>query len=127
MELNFVTREFRTSNNPTIDMLNMIQDYVDNEDQFTRKTAIPHDKFLDLVNLVLKTPWWTFNSKFYQQIDGAKMGGPASSTTAKIFVQAYEQNHSPKFRRQFVDGVFFMLKRTHLENLISHQQSSTKH
>ena len=69
----------------------MIKDYVDNEDQFTRKTAIPHDKFLDLVNLVLKTPWWTFNSKFYQQIDGAKMGGPASSTTAKIFVQAYEQ------------------------------------
>ena len=77
-ELNFVTREFRTSNNPTTDMLNMFKVSVDNEDQFTRKTAIPHDKFLDLVILALKTPWYTFNSKFYQQIDGAKMGAPAS-------------------------------------------------
>ena len=77
-ELNFVTREFRTSNNPTTDMLNMFKVSVDNEDQFTRKTAIPHDKVLDLVILALKTPWYTFNSKFYQQIDGAKMGAPAS-------------------------------------------------
>ena len=34
-------------------MLNIIKDYVFNDDQYTRKTAIPEDKFLDLVNLVL--------------------------------------------------------------------------
>ena len=35
--------------------LNIIKDYVNNDDQFTRKTAIPRDKFLDLVNLVSTT------------------------------------------------------------------------
>ena len=38
-----------------IDMLNIIKDYVNNDDQFTRKTTIPQDKFLDLVHLVLTT------------------------------------------------------------------------
>ena len=46
---------------PIIDTLNIIKDYV-NSDQFTRKTAIPQDKFFDLVHLVLTTTWYTFNS-----------------------------------------------------------------
>ena len=36
-------------------MLNINKDYIDNSDQFTRQTAIPTDKFLDLLNLVLTT------------------------------------------------------------------------
>ena len=63
-----------------IDTLNIINDYVNSDDQFTRKTAIPQDKFLDLVHLVLTTTWST--SQFYQQTDGVAMGVPASSTTA---------------------------------------------
>ena len=43
-------------------MLNIIMDYINNDDQFTRKTTIPQDKFLDLVNLVSTTTWYTFNS-----------------------------------------------------------------
>ena len=62
-----------------IETLNMIKDYVNNDDQFTRKTARPQDKFLDLVHLVLITGWYTSNSQFYQQTDGAAIGNPASS------------------------------------------------
>ena len=72
------------TNIPIIDMLNIIKDYVNNVDQFTRKTAIPLDQFLDLVNLVLTITWYTFNSQFCQQTDAFAMGGPASSTTAEI-------------------------------------------
>ena len=52
------------TNIPIIDTLNIIKDYVNNDDQFTRKTAIPQDNFLDLVHLVLTTTWHTFNSQF---------------------------------------------------------------
>ena len=44
-----------------IDTLSIIKDYV-NDDHFTRKTAIPQDKFLDLVNLVLTTFRYTFSA-----------------------------------------------------------------
>ena len=42
----------------------MIKDYVNNDDQFTSETAIPQDKFLDLVNLLLTTTWYIFNCQF---------------------------------------------------------------
>ena len=39
--------------------------------------AIPQDKFVDLVHLVLRTTWYTFNSQFYQQTDAVAMGRTA--------------------------------------------------
>ena len=46
---------FLYTNISIIGTLNIIKDYVNNDDQFTRKTAIPQDKFPDLVHLVLTT------------------------------------------------------------------------
>ena len=89
------------TNIPIIDALHIIKNYVNN-DQFTRKTAMPQDRFLALINLALRTTWYTFDSQFYQQTDGVAMGGPESSTTAEIKWQAYERTaismalHPPK-------------------------------
>ena len=54
------------------------------------------------------------------------MGGPASSTTAEIYIQAYERTviitalHPPKVWEWFVDDIYSILKRTYLENLFHH-------
>ena len=111
---------------PIIDTLNIIKDYVKNDGQFTRKTAVPQDKFLDLVHLVLTTTWYTFNSQFYQQTDGVAMGGHTSSTTAETYMQAYERTtittslHPPKVWERFVDDVYSILKSKHFENFFHH-------
>ena len=103
-----------------IDTLNTIKDYVNNGNQFPRKTAIPQDKCLGLVNLVLTTTWYTFNSQFYQQTDGVGMGCPASLTTAEIFMQAHEHtamsmaSYPPKVWERFSDDAYSILKCTHL-------------
>ena len=76
---------------PITDTLNIIKDHVNNDDQFTRKMAARQDKFLDLVHLVLTLTCYTFNSQFYQQTDVVVMGGPASSITADIYMQANER------------------------------------
>ena len=54
------------------------------------------------------------------------MGGPASSTTAEIYMQAHESTaistalHPPKVWERFVDDVHSIVKRTHLENVFHH-------
>ena len=48
------------------------------------------DKFLDLVNLVLTTTWYTFSCQFYLQTGGVTMGGLASSITVEIYMQIHE-------------------------------------
>ena len=78
------------TNIPIIDTLNIIKDYVNNDDKCTRKMAIPQDRFLDLVHLILRTTWYTFNSQFYQQTEGVAMADTESSTTVEIYMQAYE-------------------------------------
>ena len=102
--------------------------------------AIPQGKFLDLVYLVLTTTWYTFNSQFYQQTDGVVMGGPAPSTTAENYMQAYEKYmqayerttittalYPPKVWEQFGVDVYSILKCTHLEIFFHHEQSSSKY
>ena len=54
------------------------------------------------------------------------MRGPASSTTAEIYMQSYERTaittalHPLKVWEQFVDDVYSVLKRTHLEKFFHH-------
>ena len=36
-----------------MDALNIIKNFVNDDNQFTKKMTIPQDKFLDVVNLVL--------------------------------------------------------------------------
>ena len=85
-----------------INTLHKVKYYVNNDYQFTTKTTIPQDKFLDLVSVVLITTWDTFNYQFYQETDGIAMVGPASSTTTEIYMQAHERTaisttlHPPK-------------------------------
>ena len=63
----------------------------------------------------------TFFSQFYQQTDDVAMRGPASSTTAEIYMHAYERTaittalHPAKVWEWFVDDVYSILKRTHLK------------
>ena len=92
---------------------------------------IHQHKFLELVNLVLTTILYTFNSQFYHKIDDVAMGGPPSSTTAELYIQAHERTaisrvlHPPKVWERFVDDVYSILKR--MQVFSSHQQSSSKY
>ena len=92
------------TNLPVINRSSIIKDYINNDDHCTKKTAIPQNKFLDLVNLVLTNIWYTLNYQFYKEPDGVVMGGTASSKTAEIYMhmRAYERTtiftalHPPK-------------------------------
>ena len=96
------------TNIPTVDTLNITKDYVNKDDQFTKKTALPQDKFCDLIDLVLKVFWNTFNSQFYQQVDGVAMGGAASLATIEMYVQTAISTplQPPKFLERFVDEAY---------------------
>ena len=54
------------------------------------------------------------------------MGGPASSTTAEIYMQSNESTaistalHPPKVWERFAHDVYPIVKRTHLENFFHH-------
>ena len=81
--LSFVTTSLYT-NTSIVYTLNIIKNYVNNDDQFTRKTTISQKMFIHPVNPVLTTTSYTFNSQFYKQPNDVVIGAPTSSTAAEI-------------------------------------------
>ena len=61
------------------------------------------------------------------------MGGSASSTTAEICMQVHERTtismvlNPPKVWERLAVNVHLILKRTHLGNFLSYQQSPSKY
>ena len=62
----------------------------------------------------------------YRQTDGDAIGGPVSSTTVEIYIQAHEQIaisttlYPPKIWERFVDDVDPILRQMHLGNFFHH-------
>ena len=54
--------------------------------------GIPKNDFRDLLNLAAKESFFTFNNKFYIQVDGVAMGSPLGPILTNIFVSHHKEN-----------------------------------
>ena len=68
----------------------------------------------DLLYLATKESFFTFNSKFYIQVNDVAMGFPLGSILINIFLSYHEENWlnkcpiklKPNFYRRYVDDIF---------------------
>ena len=75
--------------------------------------GISKNDLRDLLNLATKESFFTFNSKFYIQVDGVAMGSSLGPILANIFLSHHEENWRNKcpiefktsFYRRYVDDV----------------------
>ena len=80
--------------------------------------GISKNDFRDLLNLATKESFFTFNNKFYIQVDGVAMGSPLGPILANIFLSHHEENwlnkcpikFKPSFYRRYVDDIFVLFE-----------------
>ena len=114
------------TNVPISDTLNVIRELLLDDDRYEDKTSIPVEKLMSLIEIVLTKTWYLFDGSFFSQTDGVAMGGPTSSVVAEIYMQAHETTalttaeHAPRVWKRFVDDVFLIIKRAHLEQFHEH-------
>ena len=80
--------------------------------------GISKNDFRDLRNLATKESFFTFNNKFYIQVDGVAMVSPLGPTLANIFLSHHEENwlnkcplrFKPSFYRRCVDDIFVLFE-----------------
>ena len=100
----------------------IIENLPQHDDMLTDRTSLSPNQILHLLNILLRTTYFKFNDQFYQQTDGAAMGGPTSAIVSEIYMQALEMtaittaNHPPKIWERHVDDVFSVIQRIYLEN-----------
>ena len=79
---------------------------------------ISKNDFRDLLNLATKELFFTFNSRFYIQVDGVPVESPLGPVLANIFLSHHEENwlnkcpieFKPSFYRRYIDDIFVLFE-----------------
>ena len=114
---------------PIDQALLIIEDLLQHDDKLADRTPLTPNQILDLLSILLRTTYFKFNDQFYQQTDGAAMGGPTSAIVSEIYMQALEMtaittaDHPPKIWERHVDDVFSVIQRNYLQELLHHINS----
>jgi len=90
-----------------------------------RSTKIVKEDFLEAIEFVLSSTFFTFNDKLYKQTYGVPMGSPLSPIIANLVMQDLEENIlnnlnlQPVLYYRYVDDIIISAHKTEIENILS--------
>ena len=100
------------------------------EDQdLHKRTTMSTKHIMDLLEFCLRSTYFIYRGKFYEQVEGAAMGSPISSIVANLFMENFEiralqsSPNPPLLWKRFVDDTFVILKKAHKEEFLTHINS----
>ena len=82
------------------------------------RTSMSPKQITNLLEFCLNSTYFTFQGKFYEQIDGTAMGSPISPIVANLFMEDLETKalatspHPPSLWKRFVDDTFIIIKKS---------------
>ena len=90
------------------------------------RTPLPAERIAELLQLCLKSTYFSYNSEFYEQRQGAAMGSPVSAVVANLYMEFFEElalesaPSRPRFWKQYVDDTCCIMRRGEVEPLLHH-------
>ena len=93
------------------------------------RTLLPPERITHLLELCLRTTYFTFRSEFFQQQDGAAMGSPVSPVDANIYMEMFEDQalssaqNRPRTWKRYVDDTFCIMEKRHVKAFLVHLNS----
>ena len=94
----------------------LVEYLLQHDNKLTDRIPLTPNQILDLLSILLRTTYFKFNDQFYQQTDGAAVGGPTSAFVSEIYMQALEMtaittaDHPPKIWERHADDVFSVIQ-----------------
>ena len=80
----------------------------------------------------MKSTYFTFIGKYYEQVEGAAIGSSISPIVANLFMQSFEVRalqsspNPPLLWKRFVDDAFVIMKKAYREEFLTHLNSVDK-
>ena len=88
---------------------------------------------VSLLEFCLRSTYFTFKGRFYEQQEGAAMGSPFSPIVANLYMEDLETKaiqsaqNPPSFWRRFVDDTLTIMKSSQIESFLQHLNSIDHH
>ena len=93
------------------------------------RTKMTVNQISCLLDFCLKTTYFIFQGKFFEQVKGAAMGSPISPIVANLFMEDLEVKAlstaptPPTLWKRFVDDTFIIIKKSSKESFLQHLNS----
>ena len=81
---------------------------------------------MDLLEFCLRSTYFIYQGKYYDQVEGAAMGSPISPIVANLYMENFELRslntslNPPLMWKRFVDDTFVVMKKAHKEEFLTH-------
>ena len=118
-----------TSLNTTIPIdqaLLILKDLPEHDNKLADRTILSPRQILDLLDILLHTTYFKSNWDFYQQTDGAAMGGPTSAIVSEIYMKSLDTtairtaDHPHKVWERLASDVVSIVRKAYLQELLDH-------
>ena len=70
--------------------LNIIKDLLEKDDNLSNRTVLSVQNIIELLAFCLHNTHFSFQNKFYEQVEGAAMGSLVSTIVASLYMEHFE-------------------------------------
>ena len=70
---------------------NIIKDLLKKDDTLWDRTVLSVQNIIELIGFCLHNTYFSFQNKFYEQVEGAAMGSLVSPTVANLYMKHFER------------------------------------
>ena len=111
---------------PVGEALSIIRERLMEDETLGDRTSLSPERIADLLEMCLRSTYFSFGGNFYEQKEGAAMGSPVSAVVANLYMEFFEElalgtaPTRPRLWKRYVDDTFCILRKGSTEELLHH-------
>ena len=117
------------TNVPIGEAVDIIRARLEEDESLGERTPLSPGRVAELLQLCLRSTYFSFNGEFYEQREGAAMGSPVSAVVANLYMEIFEglalnaAPVRPRIWKRYVDDTFSVMKKGDVDGLLNHLNS----
>ena len=114
------------TNVPVDEAVSVIRGRLREDETLRDRTILSPEWIAELLEMCLKSTYFSYGGSFYERKEGAAMGSPVSAVVANLYMEFFEElaletaPTRPRLWKRYVDDTFCILRKGSTEELLHH-------